>query len=191
MEDSNAAVYAQFNRLIWYAVRSWQRTNRLNEEDTQDLYGDLLIKIFQSPASYRNRRGISLMIHDKLANLIKPVNARRTEREKEQSFDKNTLSNHPKVDFETSTKSIREDCLSASDSMDLDKIKAKVGILTSSERAVLSLAYGLDGAKPFNKNKIARKLGRDIWWVNKYLSSAVMKIQRALGLKETLVALHP
>lgn len=63
---------------------------------------------------------------------------------------------------------------------DFATIVALIPSLPNSERVVVELTFGLNGAESFSRKLIAKKLGRTEWWVETKQHSAIQRIREQI-----------
>ena len=68
------------------------------------------------------------------------------------------------------------------EAIDFEIILTRLDALTSTERSVLGLLYGLEGHAVIPPSMVAKKLGRDDPWVCRKRAAAISRLRAELGL---------
>lgn len=167
LKTSNEAILKDFGRLAQFVANKRAREFRLSPQQEQDLYQTLLSRIFDSPASYRNYQGLSVILKNESFRAVRAI---------------------IKTEAELAVTGLDELHAPEREDYDVDIyfVLKHLDCLSSAERAVFGMTFGVNGCQPFCQEMIARKLGKSQSWVSFTLQKAVMHMQRELGLRETL-----
>lgn len=182
LKNSNEKLLNDYGNLAKFVVGKYVRAFQLSREQAEDLLHSILVELFKAPASYRNYKGVSLMLKHKMRDVI----AKTVKCEVEMpaglpgqfpsSIHRRRLEGDP---FEAA---YRDKFIpNPNDAIDSQLVLKHLDVLSSSERAVLGLLYGLDGNSVFSPTAVAKKLGKDEWWVHRKREKAVTRLRSALA----------
>lgn len=173
LKNSNEKVWSDYGNLAKYVVGKYAKAFRLYPDQRDDLLQSILVELFNAPPSYRNYKGISLMLKHKMRGVIRKAIKYEPEiqvglmrREKEISFPEPAYTPGRDVTH----------------GVELGLILKRLDLLTSSERTVLSLLYGLDGNQVFSTTMVAKKLSRDESWVCRKEQKAIARIREVMKI---------
>jgi hypothetical protein len=180
LKSSNETILADFGNLAKFVVGKRARACQLSRDQTEDLLHSILVELFKAPVVYRNYKGVSLMLKHKMRDVL----AKTLKSEVEIAVglpgqSKSKLEGDPfaAAFAELSTQP------ASTDGIDCELILKRMDVLTSSERTVLSLLYGLDGCGVFPVAAIAKRLGKDEWWVHRKRERAISRLRSVLRIK--------
>jgi len=132
--------------------------------------------LFQAPSAYRNPAGIHLIFRTRLQNVMRTILKREAESPMGLMHfgpGLKLIDKPPKLEPHLNGMG------------DLGHALKKLETLSSPERAVLGMSFGIDGYDEFGDYSIARRLGKTKSWVRWKRKRAIFKMQNAMGLKET------
>jgi DNA-directed RNA polymerase specialized sigma subunit len=176
LKASNEKMFQDFQYLVKYVVQRKARQFHLTHEQTEDLSQSTLLELFQAPACYRNYKGISLILKHKMRDILRK--SLRCEAEMPVG-----LMRAEKTECTEFPEPISGPCDLAH--VEVGLVTRQISSLTSSERAVISLVYGLEGNKDICEFHISKKLGRHQSWVKRKHASGIKRMQRALGISQS------
>ena len=168
LKRSNERLLAQYGNLAKYIAGRYARSFRLSREQAEDLTQTLLAAIFRAPASYRNPKGISVILRTKGSNAIRQII--KSEPEIRMGLLRGgeglkTLEEPPGLEPHLNGHG------------DLGTALRFFDRLSSPERVVLSMSFGLDGFEEFRDDAIVRRLGKSKSWVSMKRRQALFKLQ--------------
>jgi RNA polymerase sigma factor (sigma-70 family) len=201
---SQEAFIEQYRRLCGYIARRFiYRQSRQFEENTgksdaggntaipkcddlaaQDLASAALLRLVRCPARYRDQpRYVRRII----------VNAIIDEFKRQQKIFHYEFAAPATIDgedwFDTQ---VGPDGLARATQQKLDAGRAITALssLTEGERLVVEFYFGLNGARPLKEHAIASKLARTRWWVERRLTSGLIKLRTQLGASAEDIITH-
>lgn len=172
LASSNQRIVDNYGPLVRHVVGKRARAMRLSPEQTDDLFQSMMLALFNAPTSYRNYRGISLMLKHKMRRVIE----RTIKFEPEITVGLMRSSNELDKFTEPSI------APKNGNGVDFNIIVGQFGVLSSSERSVMSLLYGLEGFGDFSPALVAKKLGKDESWVHRKRESALCRLRSSLRI---------
>lgn len=176
LKASNEQLLEKYGNLAKYIAGKYAKSFRLTREQTEDLVQSLLVVIFRARPSYRNPKGISIILKTQMRDLIR-----------------RTIKHEPEV---------RMGLLRGGEGLaiidmppplephlngraDLPRALRNLDCLSSPERVVLGMTYGLEGFAEFSDASIAIKVGRSKSWVSQKRKQAIFKLQSSMGLNRS------
>ena len=179
---SNEELLKKYCKLAHWLVGRYKRRFKLSDEQADDLEHSLLVVLFQAPTSYRNPAGIHLIFRTKLQDLIQA--ALKHEREISAGLMQSPERCEEPLPYEDPADPIPHE-QRIHDALTAPAVLSKIDALSSPERAVLGLTYGVDGCEELDDYWIARRLGKTKAWVAWKRKQAIFKLQGLMGLRET------
>ncbi len=176
LKSSNEHLLKKYGNLAKYVAGKYAKSFRLTREQTEDLVQSLLVVIFRARPSYRNPKGISIILKTQASRLIR-----------------RTIKHEPEIRMGLLRGGEGLAVIDAPPPLephlngqaDLPKALRNLERLTSPERVVLGMTYGIDGFGEFKDASIAIKVGRSKTWVSLKRKQAIFKLQASLGLERT------
>lgn len=173
LKRSNEKLLKQYIGLAKFIVGKYKKSFHLSKEQSDDLEHSLLITIFRATPRYRNPKGVSIIFKTQMRDLIQKTIKYEVEIRmgllRGGEGLKTSDSADPMVDR-------------LNRSLEIPKILDRLEILTSAERSVIGMSFGVDNFEPFTDNVIARKLGKGRWWVLRKRKVALEKLRCSLGM---------
>jgi RNA polymerase sigma factor (sigma-70 family) len=185
LKRSNESILKEYDNLVKWWVGRYTTKFQLNTEESMDLYQSLIAKLFAAPRSYRNPGGIKTIIRTQIRDLIRFIIKHDNNIQMGSCREGDEYEDGSPVFFHEPTPVPPPN----NNGLDFELLQKYLPRLTSAERSVLGMFYGIDGHQVFSVNSIARKLGKDKSWVYRTQQKAILSLQKQMKLKQTLVGL--
>ena len=166
----------------------------LTQEDAEDFASCALLKLVKFPAKHRGKPYEKYYVQRTIENAIttawrkrlKQLGMEREANERTFGIGAEGYGAHEHID-KASTDIF--DRLPGPDGLagktqtkfDFATVVALLPNLPNSERVVVELTFGLNGAEPFTRKRIAKKLGRTEWWTETKLRSAILRMRAQIS----------
>lgn len=160
---------ALYGNLARFIVAKRAKAFCLSKSDSEDLLQSLLLEMFKAPLEYRNYRGISVLLKCRMRDLLRNRFTSK-KRSMEVLTDTCPEPRNPEASMPTLL------------AVEHDLICKHLDILSSAERSVLGLLYGLDGFAAVSQARAAKMLGRDVFWVSRRHDSAIKRLRGVLRI---------
>jgi DNA-directed RNA polymerase specialized sigma subunit len=173
LKRSNEVLLKKYGNLAKFIAGKSARSFRLSREQTDDLYHSLLVLMFRAPNSYRNYRGISVIFKTRLNELIRRI--LKSEQETYMGLIPEGVglkTIEPPTDPQSKLNI----------SLDIPAMLARLDRLSSPERAVIGMSFGVDSYAEFSDDLIARRLGKKKSWVSQKRKAGIEKLRAEMGL---------
>ena len=180
LKTSNERLLEKYGNLAKYVAGKYAKSFRLTREQTEDLVQSLLVVIFRARPSYRNPKGISIILKTQMRDLI-----RRTIKH-EPEIRMGLLRGGEGLAIIDSPPALEPHL---NGHADLPRALRNLECLSSPERAVLGMTYGIDGYGDFSDATIAIKVGRSKTWVSLKRKQAIFKLQSSMGVSRSDVGI--
>lgn len=178
LKSSNEQLLQKYGNLAKHAVGKYARAFRLTRDQAEDLLHSLLVELFRAPRSYRNRRGISILIGSRIKDFTYGFKGslHRKRNRTVRLDDAFTEGDEP---------GILPDERKIHNSILAPAVLTQLEQLSSPERAVLGLSFGIEGHREMSDAMIAIRLGKPKEWVEMKRKQGIFKIQRLMGIERT------
>ena len=200
--------YSDIASRIAYAIA---KTYRYSNEDCRDVVGDVLLGLLQIPPQYRNLGGVKFWSRARAINSITarlPFGTSGTIHERDKHSDwyggvfvpyaSREEASNDGVTLKPGEFISESQCVPPSEVFasgqsdgggwdlmhDFESVRKYLPQLTSEQRAVIELSFGING-KEFSNRQIARKLGRDARWVAQRLEKGLAKLRELMSCKSS------
>jgi len=163
----------------------------LSQEDAEDFASCALIKLLKCPAQHRgNKWYVQRVIENAITTAwrkrLKQLGLEREVQTVRSELDIPAPANRHGA---SSDGGDLMDMLPGPDGLagktqikfDFAKVIALLPTLPNSERVVVELTFGLNGAEPFTRKRIAKKLGRTEWWAETKLRTAILRMRAQIS----------
>jgi len=170
----------------------------LTQEDAEDFASCALIKLLKCPTQHRDnkwyvQRVIENAITTAWRKRLKQLGQEREVQTVRGELDIPSPANHYGARSEGGD---LLDMLRGPDGLagktqikfDFAKVNSVLPTLPNSERIVVELTFGLNGAEPFTLKRIAKKLGRTEWWTETKLRMALLRMRAKISSQSPISA---
>ena len=164
----------------------------LTQEDAEDFASCALLKLVKFPAKHRGKPYEKYYVQRTIENAITTAWRKRLKQlgmEQEATGRSMDLSIYDDGAGNRDNFGDIFDRLPGPDGLagktqtkfDFATVVALLPNLPNSERVVVELTFGLNGAEPFTRKRIAKKLGRTEWWTETKLRSAILRMRAQIS----------
>jgi RNA polymerase sigma factor (sigma-70 family) len=176
LKASNEILLERYGNLAKYVAGKYAKSFKLSREQTEDLVQSLMLVIFKARPSYRNPKGISIILKTQIRDLIG-----------------RTIKHEPEIRMGLLRGGEGLAMIDAPPALephlngkaDLPRALQNLDCLSSPERVVIGMTYGLEGFGEFSDTSIAIRVGRSKSWVSMKRKQAIFKLQNSMGLDRT------
>ena len=173
--------------MAWKFVRksgsydSGEQGVRLDTEDAEELASFATYHLIRLPQKYRDQPYYVRQVI--ISKIITAWNKRLKTGRREWQPPHHIMPNHGDFQPDWFDSLPGPDGLAdrTQQAMDATAVLALLPRLTLSERTVLELHFGLNGAKPYGAQRIATKLARSRYWVELRLQSGLQELRRLIS----------
>lgn len=172
--------------IAWDFVR--KNPDQLKREDAEEFASAALLRLIKCPAPKRRSKPyINVLIKNEIIRHWH----RRLRQLKREADDKIVLPAHANNDHDSGNERLMDRFpdprpLHAElmhSAFDQAKVLQLLPELCESERVVIELSFGLNGAKSFSQERIAKKLGRTRYWVESRLQVGIKNLRILSGVE--------
>jgi len=169
----------------------------LTQEDAEDFASCALIKLLKCPAQHRDNKWYVQRVIENAITTAWRKRLKQLGQEREVQTVRGELDiPSPANPWAHSEGGDLLDMLPGPDGLagktqikfDFAKVNSVLPTLPNSERIVVELTFGLNGAEPFTLKRIAKKLGRTEWWTETKLRMALLRMRAKISSQSPISA---